>query len=107
LEMPVAVRTALDVNRVVEVAGRFAVDRYDGQVAKIFATGALGFADRLGALLRFLQDFARERMRPVMFANDDLGVDAQVAGPAQNFDDPPGGRGATSRVAGQLGVDDG
>ena len=69
-------------------------------MAKIFAARALAFADRLGALLRFLQDFCRERVRQVVLADDDFGVDAKITRAAQDFDDPTGRRGATSGIAG-------
>jgi len=43
----------------------------------------------------------------MMLANDDLGVDAEIAGTAENFDDAAGWRCASVRIAEQLHVDDG
>src|SRR5712692_8179459 len=107
LQVPTAVGAMFDVNGVVEIARGFAVDGDDRQVAEIFTAGALGFADGLRATLGFVKNFGGENVREMMLANDDLGVDAEVARAAENFDDAAGRRCAAVWIAEQLDVDDG
>src|SRR5437879_6226039 len=107
LKMPASVGAMLDVDGVVEIARGFAIDGDDGQVAEIFAAGALGFVDGLCATLGFIKNFCGEEVREMMLANDDLGVDAEIAGTAENFDDAAGRRCASMRITEQLDVDDG
>ena len=95
----------LDVNGVVEIAGGFAVDGDDGEVAKIFAALVFCFGDGNGAAGGFLQDCGGKCVREVMLADDDFDVDAEVAGAAEDFYDASGWRGAAARVAGELDVD--
>ena len=104
LKMP-AVRSAFDVNGVIEIARGFPVDRYNRQLPKILASRALSLADGFGAKLRFLEDIAREQMRQVMLADDDFGVHTEFARSAENFDDAAARRGAASWIARQLDVD--
>ena len=56
LQEPATIFAAIDVNGVVEIAGGFAIDRDDGEIAKIFAAGAFGFRDGKGETLSFLQN---------------------------------------------------
>src|SRR5439155_5249919 len=107
LQVPAAVGTMLDVNGVVEIARGFSIDGDDGQVAEIFAASTLRFADGLCATLGFIKNFCGEDVREMMLANDDLGVDAEIAGTAENFDDAAGRRCASVRITEQLHVDDG
>ena len=46
-------------------------------------------------------------VREVMLANDDLDVDAEIAGTAENFDDASGGGSAAAGKLQHLDVDDG
>jgi len=80
LQVPAAVGAMLDVDGVVEIARGLAVNGDDGQVAEIFAASALGFADGLRAALGLVQDFGGENVREMMFADNDFGVDAKIAG---------------------------
>ena len=107
LEEPAAVFTALDVHGVVEVAGGFAVDRDDGKLAKILATGTVGFGDGMSDLIGVVDDFGSKGVRQVMLTDDDFGVHAEVARAAENFGDPSGRSGTTAAVADEFGVDDG
>src|SRR6267154_2776253 len=97
----------LDEDGIVEIARGFAVDGNDGQVAEVFAPGALRFADGLRAALGLVENFGGECVWEMMLANDDLGVDAEFARTAENFDDAAGRRSAAVRIAEQLDVDDG
>src|SRR6202051_3331738 len=106
LKMPAAGGAAFAINGVVEIAGGFAVDGDDGEVAKILADCAFCVADGSGAARGFLQNFGGKCVREVMLANDDFDVDAEVAGAAEDFDDASGGRRAATRVAGELDVGD-
>ena len=54
----------------------------------------------------FVGDFAGKSVRQVVLADDDLGVYAEIAGAAENFDDTAGGRGAFAGVANKFGIDD-
>src|SRR5260370_7835218 len=89
-----------------EMAGGFSVGGDERQGAEIFAVGALGLADGLRATRGFVQNVGGEDMREVMLANDDLGVDAEFARTAENFDDAASRRCASVWIAEQLDVDD-
>src|SRR5260370_1235027 len=106
LQVP-AVGAVLDGAGIVEIARGFSVDGGDREVAEIFAAGALGLAAGLRATLGFVQNVGGEDMREVMLANDDLGVDAEFARTAENFDDAASRRCASGWIAEQLDVDDG
>src|SRR5437588_597684 len=82
----------------------FAIDSEDREVAEIFATGTLGFADGYSALFGLGGDLGRKDMRQMVLAYDDLGIDAQLAGAAQYLDDASSGRGASSWIANQLDI---
>ena len=43
----------------------------------------------------------------MMLANDDFGVDAEIAGTAKDFDDSAGRRGASAGIAQEFDIDDG
>jgi hypothetical protein len=103
-EVPAAVGPALDVNGVVEIARRLSVDGDDRQVAEILAARALGFTHGLRSTLRFSQNFGGERVREVMLPDNDLGINAEIPGTAQNLDDAAGRRGTCLRIAQQLHV---
>lgn len=45
-------------------------------------------------------------MRQMVLANDDFGIDAEIAGAAEDFDNASGGSGATTAVANEFGIDD-
>jgi len=49
-------------------------------VPEIFAAGALDLIDGLRATRCFIQNFGGERMREMMLADDDLGINAEIAG---------------------------
>src|SRR5438034_547594 len=104
LKMP-AVCSAFDVDGVIEIARGFPVNRYNRQMAKIFAVRAFGLADGFGAKLRFLHDFVREQMRQVMLAYDDFGIYTEFARSTENFDDTAARRGAAAGKTRQLDVD--
>src|SRR6267143_424168 len=105
LEVPASISAMLDVDGIVKVARGFAVNGDDGKMAKILAPVAIRIAHRLRTNLRFLQSFSRERMREVVFADDNLGVNAEFAGTAEYFNDPARGGCAPARITHQLDVD--
>jgi len=76
-------------------------------VPEIFAAGALDLIDGLRATRCFIQNFGGERMREMMLADDDLGINAEIAGTPENFDDTAGRRCASVRITQQLHVHDG
>src|SRR5581483_5607734 len=82
----IAVFQALHPDRVVEVAGGFAVDGDDIEAAEIPAAFQLPGSNHAGDLLRLLHDFGWELMRQVVLADHDFDVDTEVAGTAQNLD---------------------
>ena len=47
--------------------------------------------DHAGDGLRLLDHFGRKMVRQMVLADDDLDVDAEIAGRAQNFDHAPHG----------------
>ena len=107
LQLPVAVFEALHVHGVVEIARRFAVDRDDRQIAEIAPPGALGIAHRMRRGGGFRQHFRGKFVRQMMFADQDLDVHAEIAGPPENFDHASRRRHAAARKARHLHVDDG
>jgi hypothetical protein len=107
LKEPAAVVAALDVNGVVEVAGGFAVNGNNGELAEIFPPGAIVFRNGQGETLGFMQKFVGESVGKMMLANDDFGIHTEIAGAAKYFDDAPGGRSAAARIAEEFNVDDG
>ncbi len=107
LQKPAAIRAALDVHRVVKIAGGFAVNRDDRELAEILAAGEFCVAYRFGAMFGFFKNFSGKKMREVMLADDDFGVHAEIAGTPDNFDDASGGRSAGARIPEQLDVDHG
>src|SRR5215831_186232 len=106
LEQPPAVVAACDVNGIVEIAGGFAVNGDDRKLAKVLASGAVGFADGASDLIGVVNDIGRKRVGQVVLANDDFGVDAEIAGTAEDFNDASCGGGAAAAVANEFGVDD-
>src|ERR1700730_8095550 len=54
-----------------------------------------------------MRNFAGKCVRQVVLADDDLGVHTEIAGAAENFNDPANRRGAFTGVANEFGVDDG
>ena len=103
-EVPAAVGAMFDEDGVVEIARGLSIDGDDRQVAEIFAARTLSFTHGLRAMLRFIQNFAGEYMREMMLADDDFGVDPEIAGTPENFDDPSGRRCASLRITQQLHV---
>ena len=97
LELPVSVGERLDENGVVEVAGGFAVDGHDGEAAEVLAEsqffvgeGGDGLGGGVGG---FCQDVGGEDVGEMVLADDDLDVDTEVVGVAENFEDAALGRG--------------
>src|SRR6266446_8182479 len=106
-EVPAAISAMLYVDGVVEIARGLSIDGDDRQVAEILAARTLGFTHGLRATLRFIQNFAGEYMREMMLADDDFGVNAEIAGTPENLDDPAGRGCASLRITQQLHVYDG
>ena len=103
-EVPAAVGAMFDEDGVVEIARGLSIDGDDRQVAEIFAARTLSFTHGLRAMLRFIQNFAGEYMREMMLADDDFGVDPEIAGTSENFDNPSGRRCASLRITQQRHV---
>src|SRR6202165_251041 len=98
LQVPAAIGAMLYVDGVVEIARGLSIDGDDRQVAEILAARTLDFTHGTRAMLRFMQNFGGEYMREMMLANDDLGVNAELAGTPENLDDPAGRRCASLRI---------
>src|SRR5882762_11620835 len=107
LQVPAAIGAMLYVDGDVEIARGLSIDGDDRQVAEILAARTLGFTHGLRATLRFIQNFAGEYMREMMLADDDFGVNAEIAGTPENLDDPAGRGCASLRITQQLHVYDG
>ena len=95
-------RAFFNVHSVVKIARSLAVDSDDGQVAEIAAAGEVGFADRTRGAARFGENLFGETVRKMMLANNDLDIHADIAGPAENFDNASGSRDAGARETRQL-----
>jgi hypothetical protein len=105
LEVP-ARRAALDVDSVIEIARRFAVDRNDRQISKIAAARSVSHADRARSISSFCQDIVREAVGKMMLSDQDFHVYAEVARAPENLHNAAGGSNASAREAGELNVDD-
>ena len=106
LQMPTAVFAAFDVNCVVEVSRRLAINGNDRQAAKIFSLSQFLFGGKLCTMIGFCQYGTRKFMRQMMLANNNLGVDAQFPGAAENFQHAAARRGTGARKAQDLNVHD-
>ena len=105
LKMP-ASRPPFDVYSIIEIACRFAIDGYDRQMAKIPAALAFGVPDGPGGLPCLLLDIVRKSVRQMMFADQNLHVEAEFTGLAQDFDDTANCRNAGLRESSDLNVYD-
>lgn len=106
LKSEVAVSKTLDPDRVIKIAGRFAVDSNDVEAAKITAAPQLGFVDvaRDGVSLR--QDLRGELVRQMMLAYDDLDIYAEVIRVPEYLDNAPDRALASIRELENFHVDD-
>ena len=80
----------VDEDGVVEVAGGFAVDGDDRQIAEV-AAGGDDFGVEMGDFAGFGEDFVGEDAREMVLADNDLDVDAEVVRMAEDFDDAAAG----------------
>ena len=87
LEFVVAVFELADVDGVIEIAGGFSVDGDDGKTAVVAAVAQFVGVNNIFDGLRFFDDFGREAVGQVKFADHDLDVDSEVVFFAENFDD--------------------
>src|ERR1019366_2429999 len=101
----VAVREATDPDGVVEIARRLAIDGDDRHVAEVAAANDLGLGDPSGHRLRLLDHLGRKLVGQVVLADDDLHVDAEIVGVAEDFDHAAHRRRAALGVLQQFDVD--
>src|SRR5271167_4333858 len=106
LEKPATVIAAFNVNGVVEIARGFTIDGDDGQVAEILTARAVRFGKWKGKAGGILEDFRGKGMWKMVLAYDDFGIDAEVAGTPQDFDDATNGSGTAPRIVEEFNVDD-
>jgi hypothetical protein len=92
LQLVAAMGQATHIDRVVEIARRFAVDGHDRQRAEITAATERRGIHLLGNGARLGQYLLREGVRQMMLADDDLSIDADFTGTAKNFLDASGRR---------------
>ncbi len=86
-ELPAAAVHALDVDRVVEIAGVIGIDRDDELRAQILAAGGERRFDGFRNLFRLLDDGAGKLERKMILPNDRKHVDAGISALAEHFDD--------------------
>ncbi len=91
---------------VVEIPRGFAVDGDDIEVAKIAAAGELGRRNRSGNGAGLFQNLVGKVMRDVMRTDENLDVDAEVVGQAEDFDDAADGTVAVFAEVHDFGGDD-
>src|SRR5579863_124374 len=104
LQLPAAVAAAFDVHGIVEIARGFAVDGDDGEIAEVLAACAVGIGDGKREAFGFLQNILGKNVRKMMLANNDFGVDAEIAGTSKNFDDAAGGRRTAAGKANEFDI---
>src|SRR6185312_6031365 len=88
LQRPMPVSQRLNPHGVVEITRRFAVDGHDIQFAKVAAAGEFVRGNRPGNGAGLFQNIIRKAMRNMVRPDEDLDVDAEIAGQPQNLDDP-------------------
>ena len=79
LQREVAVRQLVHQHGIVEIARRLAVDRNDGQSAKIAPAFQIRRRDDGGHRLRLFHHLGRKTVRQMVLADDDLDIDAEIA----------------------------
>src|SRR5580658_5096699 len=87
LQRPISVVEPIDPYRIVEIARGFAIDSDDIEIAKIASGCQLLSVDLQRNGPGLFESIVRKFMRDVMGANQDLDIDAEIAGAAQNFGD--------------------
>src|SRR2546422_9473709 len=102
-----AVGALLDVNGIVKVTRRLAVNGDNRQMAEVFSSSKRLFADGLRSAVRFFLDFPGEHVREMVLADDDFDVHAEFARAAEDFHHASGGSHAAAGKANQLDIDDG
>src|SRR5260370_30038403 len=92
-----AIRTLFYVDGVIEIARRLSVDGYDRQAAKIAATFSLGLSHRTRNFLGRVQHLLRELVRQMVFADQNLYIEAEFSRLSQNINNQGGCRNASLR----------
>ena len=85
LQREIAVRKLLHPNRVVKIARRLAIDRHDVERPKIAALCDLYLWNRTRNRPRLLQYFVGKLMRDVMRPDENLDIDAEIVGLAEDL----------------------
>src|SRR5579864_3845886 len=88
LQGVVTVIEALHPDGVVEIPGCLAVDSDNVEVSKIATTGKFVDGDRTGDRAGLLEHLFGKTVRDVVGADQDLDIDAEIAGLPQDFRDP-------------------
>jgi len=91
LKLVITVLEARDEHGIVKVAGGFAVNGDDGQMAEITARGDFFLRDDGVDLLRFFQHLRGKDVRDMVLADDHLHVDAEIVFIAEDFSDASAG----------------
>src|SRR5579883_818777 len=104
LQVP-SVSTFFDINRVIEVAGRFAIYRDDGQMAKVAAGFSFSISHCPRHAASIVENFLRKSVWQMVFADQNLHINTKFAPPSQDFDDAGGGWHAATRESRELDVD--
>ena len=109
LQLPVAVRQRLDVNSIIEVTSRLAIDRYDGKPTEITAPCEFIFLKTVDCLLRGIlslsQNIRRKDMRQMMLADNNLDVHAKGIRRPKHLDNAATCRTPRRRKACNLDID--
>ena len=103
---PVARRRLLDLDRVVEVLGRLAVDRHDAPVPEVAPAADVLRPHLFREALRLRDDGLGEPGREIVRAEHDLDVHARLAEEAEALFDLAPGDAARVRKRGQARLDD-
>ena len=105
-ELPTAVGTLGDADRVVEVLRVLGIDREDLALAPILAAGDLGLVDGLGDGLRLAQDGFGKGRRETVAMNDGKDIDAGIVLPSEHLAHLRGGEAVGAVPSGEIGHDD-
>src|ERR1700693_3866920 len=104
LQFKMAVRKHSYIHGIIEISRRFAVNRYDWQMAEIAPLGEFGHGHLLVRITRLGLYLVRENMRQMMLTDNDFHIDANIAGTADNFQNASGRSNSPAWIARDLDV---
>src|SRR6185369_1148373 len=105
LQLVVPVRQFANQHGVVKITRGFTINRNDRQIAVVAASTQIGGGNCLGNISCLLDHFGWKTMWQMVFANDDLDVDAEIIFVAQYLDNTAPWVLGSARPVGDFDID--